>query len=91
MQRWSSRPWPGEEQGLLGAREQARAAKAAALPVQAVFNNDIVGGSVGGDGIVDGADHSSLLGGAGGFAVAIARGVHAAHGGAIRARRIASA
>jgi hypothetical protein len=45
----------GEEQGLLGAREEARAAKAARTPVQAVFNNDIVGGSVGGDGIVDGA------------------------------------
>jgi Peptidase family M28 len=45
----------GEEQGLLGAREEARGAKAARTPVQAVFNNDIVGGSVGGDGIVDGA------------------------------------
>jgi len=45
----------GEEQGLLGAREEARAAKAANTPVQAIFNNDIVGGSVGGDGIVDGA------------------------------------
>jgi hypothetical protein len=45
----------GEEQGLLGAREEARAAKAARTSVQAVFNNDIVGGSAGGDGIVDGA------------------------------------
>ena len=45
----------GEEQGLIGAREEARGAKAANIPVQAVFNNDIVGGSVGGDGIVDGA------------------------------------
>src|SRR5438105_1495113 len=45
----------GEEQGLIGAREEAKAAKAANMPVQAIFNNDIVGGSVGGDGIVDGA------------------------------------
>jgi hypothetical protein len=45
----------GEEQGLIGSREEARAAKAAKTPVQAVFNNDIVGGSVGGDGIADGA------------------------------------
>jgi hypothetical protein len=45
----------GEEQGLIGAREEARGVKAASIPVQAIFNNDIVGGSVGGDGIVDGA------------------------------------
>ena len=45
----------GEEQGLIGAREQARRVKAASIPVQAIFNNDIVGGSVGGDGITDGA------------------------------------
>jgi hypothetical protein len=45
----------GEEQGLIGARAHARRMKAASVPVQAVFNNDIVGGAVGGDGIVDGA------------------------------------
>ena len=45
----------GEEQGLVGAREEARRVKAANVPVQAIFNNDIVGGSVGGDGTVDGA------------------------------------
>jgi hypothetical protein len=45
----------GEEQGLIGAREEARRVKAANVPVQAIFNNDIVGGSVGGDGTVDGA------------------------------------
>ena len=45
----------GEEQGLVGARAHARRLKAENTPVQAVFNNDIVGGSVGGDGIVDGA------------------------------------
>jgi hypothetical protein len=45
----------GEEQGLIGAREQARRVKAGSIPVQAIFNNDIVGGSVGGDGITDGA------------------------------------
>ena len=45
----------GEEQGLIGAREHARRVKAENIPVQAVFNNDIVGGAVGGDGTVDGA------------------------------------
>jgi hypothetical protein len=45
----------GEEQGLIGAREEARAARAVGVPVQAVFNNDIVGNSTGGDGIVDSA------------------------------------
>src|SRR5205814_10038671 len=45
----------GEEQGLIGAREEARGAKAANVPIQAIFNNDIVGGSVGGDGTIDGA------------------------------------
>jgi len=45
----------GEEQGLVGARAHARRVKAENIPVQAVFNNDIVGGSVGGDGIIDGA------------------------------------
>jgi hypothetical protein len=45
----------GEEQGLIGAREEARTVKAVNIPVQAIFNNDIVGGSMGGDGIIDGA------------------------------------
>ncbi|HXH05162.1 MAG TPA: M20/M25/M40 family metallo-hydrolase [Vicinamibacterales bacterium] len=45
----------GEEQGLLGARAHARAAAAAGLPIDAVFNNDIVGNSRRGDGVVDGA------------------------------------
>jgi hypothetical protein len=45
----------GEEQGLVGAREEARTAKAEHIPVQAIFNNDIVGGINGGDGNVDGA------------------------------------
>ena len=45
----------GEEQGLIGARAHAKRVKAENIPVQAVFNNDIVGGSVGGDGTVDGA------------------------------------
>src|SRR5207247_1009076 len=42
----------GEEQGLIGAREEARGAKVANVPVQAIFNNDIVGGSMGGDGTI---------------------------------------
>ena len=45
----------GEEQALVGARQEAKGAKAASIAVQAVFNNDIVGGTTGGDGIVDGA------------------------------------
>ena len=45
----------GEEQGLIGAGAHAKAAKAANVPIQAWFNNDIVGGSRGGDGSVDGA------------------------------------
>lgn len=45
----------GEEQGLVGAAAHAKAAKAEGIPIQAWFNNDIVGNSRGGDGIVDGA------------------------------------
>jgi len=45
----------GEEQGLLGSRAHAKAMKAQNVPVQALFNNDIVGNSTGGDGIVEGA------------------------------------
>ena len=45
----------GEEQGLIGAREHAKKAKAEKVPIQAWFNNDIVGGSRGGDGSTDGA------------------------------------
>jgi hypothetical protein len=45
----------GEEQGLIGAGAHAKAAKAQNVPIQAWFNNDIVGGSRGGDGSVDAA------------------------------------
>ena len=45
----------GEEQGLRGSGAHAQRAKEQNIPVQALFNNDIVGGSTGGDGIVDGA------------------------------------
>lgn len=45
----------GEEQGLIGSRQHARRMKAQSVPIQALFNNDIVGGAVGGDGTVDGA------------------------------------
>ena len=44
----------GEEQGLIGARAHARRVKADRVPVQAVFNNDIVGGAEDGDGSGDG-------------------------------------
>jgi hypothetical protein len=43
----------GEEQGLIGAAQHAKKAAADAVVIDAVFNNDIVGGSVGGQGRVD--------------------------------------
>jgi hypothetical protein len=45
----------GEEQGLVGARLHAQKAIAEKTPIEAVFNNDIVGNDRGGNGIVDGA------------------------------------
>ncbi len=45
----------GEEQGLLGATAHAVQAKADKIDIQAVFNNDIVGNAVGGNGIDDSA------------------------------------
>lgn len=44
-----------EEQGLVGARLHAQKAAAEKIPIEAVLNNDIVGGDHGGNGIVDGA------------------------------------
>jgi hypothetical protein len=43
----------GEEQGLVGARQHAAKAAAERWTIDAVFNNDIVGGSVGGNGRTD--------------------------------------
>jgi peptidase M28-like protein len=45
----------GEEQGLIGAAAHAKKAKAENIPIQAWFNNDIVGNSHGGDGTLDSA------------------------------------
>lgn len=45
----------GEEQGLVGAAAHAQRMKAENVPVQALFNNDIVGNERGGNGITDGA------------------------------------
>jgi hypothetical protein len=45
----------GEEYGLLGSGAHAQKMKAENVPVQALFNNDIVGNSTGGSGILDGA------------------------------------
>ncbi len=45
----------GEEQGLVGSRAHAKRMNEQKIPVQALFNNDIVGNSTGGNGIVDGA------------------------------------
>jgi Peptidase family M28 len=44
----------GEEQGLVGARYHAEAAKKNNTPIQAVLNNDIVGNAISGNGITDG-------------------------------------
>lgn len=45
----------GEEQGLVGATLHAQKAAAGKLPIEAVLNNDIVGGTTAGNGIVDAA------------------------------------
>jgi len=45
--------WAGEEQGSFGARAHARALAATKTVVEAMFNNDIVGNSTGGNGVVD--------------------------------------
>jgi hypothetical protein len=43
----------GEEQGLFGSRAHAQRIAASGVVVEAVFNNDIVGGSRGGNGVVN--------------------------------------
>jgi hypothetical protein len=43
----------GEEQGLVGARLHAQRAAAEKWPIEAVLNNDIVGGALGGQGHAD--------------------------------------
>jgi hypothetical protein len=45
--------WAGEEQGLFGASAHAQALKGSHAVVEAMFNNDIVGNTHGGDGVVD--------------------------------------
>jgi hypothetical protein len=45
--------WAGEEQGLIGARTHAMELFKDKVPVEATFNNDIVGNSRGGDGTTD--------------------------------------
>lgn len=45
----------GEEQGLVGSSAHAQRMREQGVPVQALFNNDIIGNSTGGNGIVDGA------------------------------------
>ena len=44
----------GEEQGLVGALLHAEKASAKKLPIEAVFNNDMLGNVVGGNGVADG-------------------------------------
>ncbi|MBL8961189.1 MAG: M20/M25/M40 family metallo-hydrolase [Gemmatimonadetes bacterium] len=45
--------WAGEEQGLFGSMAHAQNLAAAKVEVTANFNNDIVGNSLGGNGVVD--------------------------------------
>jgi hypothetical protein len=45
----------GEEQGLIGSGAHAKKAREENIPIQAWFNNDIVGNSRGGDGSYDGS------------------------------------
>ena len=47
--------WAGEEQGLFGSRAHAQRLQEGGVVVDATFNNDIVGNSRGGDGVVDAA------------------------------------
>lgn len=44
---------PGEEQGLLGAAHWAEEAKTKALNIAAMFTNDIIGNTLGGNGVRD--------------------------------------
>jgi Peptidase family M28 len=44
---------PGEEQGLLGATHFAEEAKKTNMDIEAMFTNDIIGSSVGGNGVHD--------------------------------------
>jgi acetylornithine deacetylase/succinyl-diaminopimelate desuccinylase-like protein len=44
---------PGEEQGLLGATHFAEEAKKGNLDIEAMFTNDIIGSSLGGNGVRD--------------------------------------
>jgi Peptidase family M28 len=45
--------WAGEEQGLVGSRAHVQKIASEHVSVEAVFNNDIVGNSRGGNGVVD--------------------------------------
>jgi Peptidase family M28 len=47
--------WAGEEQGLVGSRAYVEALDPAGAPIDAVFNNDIVGNPTSGNGITDAA------------------------------------
>ncbi len=44
---------PGEEQGLLGATHFAEEAKKSNMDIEAMFTNDIIGSSLGGNGVSD--------------------------------------
>jgi Zn-dependent M28 family amino/carboxypeptidase len=74
----------GEEQGLIGAAQHAKKAAADAVVIDAVFNNDIVGGSVGGQGRVDSRTVRVYSEGPEDSPFALARALHSRSRGALR-------
>ena len=83
--------WAGEEQGLVGSTSHAEDLKNNNVPIEAVFNNDIVGNSIGGNGIRDAESIKRLRGRPRGLAGAIAGALHQEDGGASTCRHTASA
>ena len=81
----------GEEQGLVGAGAHAKKAKDEKMPIQAWFNNDIVGGFARRRRQHRQRDDPRLFGRPRGLAVAIARAVRAADRARSTCRRTASA
>ena len=74
----------GEEQGLVGAKLHAQKAEAEQWPIDAVFNNDMVGNCAGGNGRRRQRERPGLLRRPRGLAVARPGAIHRAAGRALR-------